>query len=138
MLPWVWALLFSAANVCVAAGAKRVDDISTSHHESQWFKAENHFEEVKMWCQEWEGIRMRHCFDCFSYSRRVSSSFEKFGFRACNFDIRCSPEQDLLSRNGFFMALGQCMELRSCKVWFQFCRCQFSSRGLLREVSPGV
>ena len=100
-------------SLAVSGKSKRIafaDDISTSQHESQWFRATDCLAELNSWCQEWEGIRMWHCLDGFSYSRRVASSFEYFGYRACNFDIRCSKEQDILSRRGFFMALNQCME----------------------------
>lgn len=109
----VWLAWFSVGT-CGAKTSTNDQDMSTGLTEKDWFRASEHLAELNAYCEQWEGLRSVHIFDFFSYSRRVSCSFERKGFRARSYDIRSSPSEDILSRAGFYLALHCVLQSSSC------------------------
>ena len=102
------ALALALCMVGICHGVK--DDISTGVPEKDWFRAVDHLSSLNDFCDNWEGARCLHMFDLFSFSRCVSSRFERAGYRTQSFDIKTHWSQDLLAKAGFLLALGIAME----------------------------
>ena len=116
----LWLAVFG-----LATGSKTYD-VATSTAEAAWFDASMHMGELGHYCRTWCGPRNLLCFDLFSNSQKVATTWLRNGFAAQSFDIATDPDQDILSERGFMRALTLSLSLRDggflcaappCSLW---------------------
>ena len=91
-------------------------DTSSKTHESEWFDAAEHWEEIRAFCKAFQGPRHLSLVSVFDASHRVLNMWKDKGHDAAAVDIQTDMAFDMTSRIGFFMTLALIMSLSPAGV----------------------
>lgn len=100
--------------VVAAAVPKLKDDTCCVTQEHEWFRAEDHFDDLINFAKDFSNTAYRtlSVLDLFGASQRVSETWQRAGYMGMSFDIKIDPKHDICSRDGFVLLLRSALGLR--------------------------
>jgi len=109
-----YALVCCALLAAVCEAGNSGDDQATDVSEANWFNANSHWEAIAKHCKQTvskEPFGKYSLVSVFDESHRVLNTWAHRGLKAVAFDIKRKKEDDILSKRGFFSALGMVLQL---------------------------
>lgn len=86
-------------------------DTTTTVSSDNWYQATANWPAIAAYVDSWSGCSDLHALDVFGVSGSISKAWRRRHYRALSWDIKLSPEMDIMTENGFFGLLDLCLRL---------------------------